>query len=123
MEKFKAGLLGWVAILACYFLGEFIVLCFGISLPGALVGLLLLLIALIARQRPLYRLNTAAQPLLRHMSILFVPAILGAFFYLDTLLNYGLAIALAVGASTLIAMGGTAWISQTLLIKWRKHDL
>jgi putative effector of murein hydrolase LrgA (UPF0299 family) len=114
MTRIYHVLLGWVAILGCYFAGKAIVLVTGLLVPAPLVGLLLLFGLLQLHQRPPEILALAAQPLLKHMSILFVPAVLGVGLYWDSILANIWSLAGAIILSTIVCMGFTAWFAQWL---------
>ena len=111
----KSTFMGWLVIVSCYLVGEFIVLVLDVPLPGALVGLLLLLGALLLRQRPAVTVSRGAQPLLTHMSVLFVPAVIGVGLFWDEVRANALGIVLALVATTIVALGFTAWLAQRVL--------
>ncbi|NVK54797.1 MAG: CidA/LrgA family protein [Alteromonadaceae bacterium] len=115
MQQLTASILGWLAIVACYLLGEFLVLVADAPIPGALVGLLILLGGLLIHQRPVFAISRGAQPMLTHMSVLFVPAVIGVGLFWDTVSANALGIVLALVATTIISLGLTAWIAQQLL--------
>ena len=117
----KSTLTGWLIIVGCYLLGEFVVLVTAVPLPGALIGLLLLLCGLLVRQRPAIIIGKGAQPLLTHMSVLFVPAVIGVGLFLDEVRANALGILLSLVATTLIAMGFTAWLAQRLMRSQRDN--
>ena len=115
----KSTLYGWLIIIGCYLVGEFFVLVTDLPLPGALIGLLLLLGGLLLRQRPAVTVGRGAQPLLTHMSVLFVPAVIGVGLFWAEVSENALGIALALVATTIVALGYTAWFAQRLMkAKW-----
>ncbi|MDG6099983.1 CidA/LrgA family protein [Alteromonas sp. ZYF713] len=111
----KSTLNGWLIIVGCYLVGEFFVLVTDLPLPGALIGLLLLLGGLLLRQRPAVTVGRGAQPLLTHMSVLFVPAVIGVGLFWAEVSENALGIALALVATTIVALGFTAWFAQRLM--------
>ncbi|PRO71246.1 murein hydrolase transporter LrgA [Alteromonas alba] len=111
----KSTLYGWLIIIGCYLVGEFFVLVTDLPLPGALIGLLLLLSGLLLRQRPAVTVGRGAQPLLTHMSVLFVPAVIGVGLFWAEVSENALGIALALVATTIVALGFTAWFAQRLM--------
>ena len=115
-------LTGWLIIVGCYLVGEFLVLVTDLPLPGALIGLLLLLGGLLLRQRPPETVGRGAQPLLSHTSVLFVPAVIGVGLFWAEVCENALGIALALVATTIVALGATAWFAQRLLIKAKRPD-
>jgi holin-like protein len=64
-------------LLSCQLAGELVARLFGLPVPGPVLGMLLLFALLLVRPRsePLIRETTA--PLLRYLSLLFVPAGVG----------------------------------------------
>lgn len=74
-----------VLLLALQLVGTGVVALTGLPVPGAVVGLVLLL-AVGARSRGLVRrVEPAADPLLRHLQLLFVPPGVGALTQLPTI--------------------------------------
>ena len=51
---------------------------------------------------------------LKHMSLLFIPAVLGVSIYWADIQSNALAIAIAIIVTTSISLGITAWFSQQL---------
>jgi holin-like protein len=89
-------------ILLCQLVGEIFVHSFAVPVPGPVVGMMLLLILLLLRDRiprlargPLHGngVEARAKGLLAHLSLLFVPAGVGIVQKLDLLAEHGLAIA------------------------------
>lgn len=90
-------------VLLCQLIGEVIVRGLGLPLPGPVLGLLLLLITLLARDRfvvmargPLRDngVENVSKGLLLHLSLLFVPAGVGVVQKLELLATHGLGIML-----------------------------
>jgi holin-like protein len=71
------------ALLACQLAGEFIVRLAGLPVPGPVMGLLLLLAALALRGGAPEALRDTANGLLRHLSLLFVPAGVGVMLHFE----------------------------------------
>ena len=114
-------------ILLCQLIGEAVSRGLGLPLPGPVLGLLLLLIVLLARDRfailasgPLRNsgVENASKGLLAHLSLLFVPASVGVVQKLDLLAAHGIAIILILALSvivTLLATVLTFWLVSRLL--------
>ena len=103
-------------ILLCQLIGEVIVRGLGLPLPGPVLGLLLLLIMLLARDRfailaqgPLGNdgVESASKGLLTHLSLLFVPAGVGVVQKLDLLAAHGVAIILVLALSVVVTLLAT----------------
>lgn len=94
--------------------GEVIARAAGLSLPGPVLGLLLLLASFALRGGPDPEMRDTANGLLRHLSLLFVPAGVGIVTQLDALGQDWLAIGLAIPISAALGIGTTAWVMQRL---------
>ncbi len=79
-----------------------------------MLGLVLLLGILIARGGPNDNLRVTAGGLLRHLSLLFVPAGVGIVTQLDAIGRDWKAILAAILISTALGLGTTGWIMQRL---------
>jgi putative effector of murein hydrolase LrgA (UPF0299 family) len=100
-------------ILLCQLAGEAIVRGLALPMPGPVIGLLLLLMLLLARdwtdllaRGPLHNnnLETTAKGLLAHLSLLFVPAGVGVIQQLDLVAVHGVAIAAVLAGSVVITL-------------------
>jgi putative effector of murein hydrolase LrgA (UPF0299 family) len=107
----RSTLLGVAVLLALPVLGEGTARALGVPLPGALLGMLVLLGALVALGRVPRGLDAASAPLLRHMMLFFIPAVAGVTLHAARVARewlpflaagiVGAALALAVTALTL----------------------
>jgi holin-like protein len=99
--------------------GEALALATGAPVPGPVIGLALLLAALRLRDgrdtAPDAPLGVAADGLARHLSLLFVPAGVGVMLHAARLVDEGAALALALVASTVLALAATGLTFQWLL--------
>ena len=103
------GLQGFTALLVLQTLGEVLVRLLGLPLPGPVLGLLLLLPAL--AWAPLRQpVAQAADFLLAHLSLLFVPVGVGVVSYLPLLGQYGLRMLLVLVLSTWVGLAVTALV-------------
>lgn len=107
-------------ILLCQLVGEVIVRGLNLPMPGPVIGLVLLLLLLLARDRfaalargPLQGpsqadgVEGASHGLLAHLSLLFIPAGVGVVQKLDLLAEHGIAILLILAASVVITLLAT----------------
>ena len=93
-----------VTILIFQLAGEVISRAFGLPLPGPVLGMLGLVLAFRVSPRLLALVRPVAQGLLGHLSLLFVPAGVGVVAHLPVLAEAGPALAVALVASTLLAI-------------------
>ncbi|MDZ4136317.1 MAG: CidA/LrgA family protein [Paracoccaceae bacterium] len=110
-----------LALLLCQLAGEVVARGLGLSLPGPVLGLMLLLAGFAAFPRLLDVVRPVAQGLLGHLSLLFVPAGVGVVGHLDRLGDQGLAILVALVVSTVlsIAVGALVFAGVARLIGGR----
>ena len=110
-------LLGLSILLLLQLLGTGLVAALHLPVPGAVVGLVLLVALGVWRPTRLVRPLTApaGQPLLAHLQLLFVPPGVGALLELSRLAENALPLAIAVGGSFVAALLVTGWLLQALL--------
>lgn len=110
---------GLAALLLFQSLGEALVQLTGAPVPGPVLGLVALLMVLVWRQRrgqgEWTPLAQAADGLLAHLSIFFIPVSVGVMLYWDPLTREGLAWVAAIIASTVAAIAVTAWFLKNRL--------
>ena len=110
---------GLAALLLFQSLGEVLAQLTGAPVPGPVLGLLGLLAWLLLRQRrgqPACKpLEQAADGLLAHLSIFFVPAAVGVMLYWEPLAQEGLVWIVALVLSTVAAIAVTAWFLRDRL--------
>lgn len=94
--------------------GEAIRLFFAMPVPGPVIGMGLLFMALALRGGPSPELRSSAQNLLQHLSLLFVPAGVGVMLHLQRMTNEWLPLAVALVASTFITIAVTALVLRLL---------
>ncbi|KJE33776.1 LrgA [Thalassospira sp. HJ] len=104
-------------ILVCQLFGEVVSELFDLPVPGPVIGLVLLFVGLLIKRNPPKVLTDAADNLLIHFSLLFVPAGVGVVTQIDRLKGDWLPIAAALIVSTLLAMVLTALLMSKLLPK------
>jgi holin-like protein len=104
-------------ILLFQLMGEVISRALGLPLPGPVLGMVGLLVALVAIPALGQRVQAAAQGLLAHLSLLFVPAGVGVVAHLGVLSQAGPALALALVVSTIaaIAVGALVFVGVARL--------
>jgi holin-like protein len=108
------ALRGFALLLVFQTLGEVLTHALGWLMPGPVLGLVLLFAALF--WAPLREpIEAAAQVLLAHLSLLFVPVGAGIIMHTGLLAQYGLQLVFTIVISTAIGIAVTAWVLQALL--------
>jgi putative effector of murein hydrolase LrgA (UPF0299 family) len=115
-------LLAFAVLLVFQCLGEGLVFLFGLPVPGPVAGMLLLLASLVAWPRLHEVVETGANELLRHLSLLFVPAGVGVIAAAAGGKGQWLAIGVAVVVSTLATMAVTGLVLQALSAREKQDD-
>jgi holin-like protein len=106
--------LAWLLVLqAC---GEALAHALSVPFPGPVLGMILLLAAL---QFEFVRVpvQTAAEFLLAHLSLLFVPVGVGVITHLDLVAQYGLRLLAVIVISTWVGLAVTALTLRALFGK------
>lgn len=94
-------------------IGEALSYALKLPVPGPVVGMALLLCWLLLDANAAERMRATSLELLKHLSLLFVPAGVGVMLHVSRLADEGLAVGIALVASTLLAIAVTA-----LVIHW-----
>jgi putative effector of murein hydrolase LrgA (UPF0299 family) len=103
-------------ILLCQLAGEIFVRGLGLLIPGPVIGLVLLFLALIARDHlpvlargPLAKdgVEGTAKGMLQHLSLLFVPAGVGVVQQLNLIQQHGIAIFIILALSAFVTLAVT----------------
>ena len=115
-------LTAFAVLLVFQCLGEGLVFLFGWPVPGPVTGMLLLLAALVAFPRMQAVVEAGASELLRHLSLLFVPAGVGIVVAASSGSGHWTAIVIAVVVSTLATLAVTALVLKALMPAPAKED-
>jgi holin-like protein len=119
-------------ILLCQLAGEVFVRALALPMPGPVIGLMLLLVLLVARDRfavlargPLQGdgVESASRGLLANLSLLFVPAGVGVVQKLDLVTEHGIAFLGVLAVSvlvTLLVTVATFLLASRLMARGRK---
>ncbi len=92
--------------------GEVLARGLGLPIPGPVLGMLFLFVALVIRGGPGESLQGTSQTLLQHLSLLFVPAGTGIMVHLHRVADEWLPLLLSLLISTLATLVVTAWVMK-----------
>ncbi|WP_377324934.1 CidA/LrgA family protein [Pimelobacter simplex] len=115
---------GLTWLLAFQVLGEVVVRLLDITVPGPVVGMLLLFVFLrVRRYGDDGSIVRAGSALLRHLQLFFVPAGVGIVVYLGMLRDHALPIAASLLGSWLIGLAVVGWTAVGLeRLLGKPHD-
>jgi holin-like protein len=102
-------------LLVFQLVGEIVAVALGLPIPGPVIGMALLFVTLVIRGQVTEDLRETAGGLLRHLSLLFVPAGVGVMAHLGRLQHEWLPISVSLVASTLVTIAATALVMRALL--------
>jgi holin-like protein len=105
---------GLTLLLLFQLCGEFISRLFALPIPGNVLGMGLLLLALLAKLVDVKFFEEAADMLLSNMALFFVPAGVGVMVYGDLIAAEWLPISVATILSTFVVMAVTGKLAQRL---------
>ena len=104
-----------LAILFCFLaVGEGVGRLAGISVPGSVLGMLLLAAALRLGLLRAESVQAAADALLDNLSLLFVPAGVGLMLYFDLPARDWWSLLAALVPSTFLVLAAVGWLQQLL---------
>ena len=110
---------GFSIIFLCLLLGEGAARLLRLPVPGNVIGMVLLTTALMLGIVRLDQVKAAAEGLLKHLSLLFIPTGVGLLLYGDLLKTAWLPISLSLVVSTIIVLAVVGKLQEFLE---RSHD-
>lgn len=110
-------------IVLIYFVGEFISKSFLHSVPGNIIGMLILLALLCTKVIKVEAIDTVAQFFLDHLAFFFVPAGVGLMTTIGLLESNIIKLLFICIASTFIVIGVTGLVVQALIRRKEKKLL
>lgn len=99
-------------LLVFQLIGEVIARGLDLPVPGPVIGMLLLFIALALRGGPGAELQSTSQGLLQHLSLLFVPAGTGIIVHMHRVADEWLPLLVSLLVSTAVTLLVTALVMQ-----------
>lgn len=106
-------------LLVCQLVGTIIQQVFALPVPGAVIGMVILFVALVRQVTLPTGLSTTSQSLLGHLSLLFVPAGVGIIQQLSLLKQQWIPILAALILSSVVTLIVTGWVMQLCLKYFR----
>lgn len=108
-------ILGLLWLLGCQLVGEVVVRLLDVPVPGPVVGMVLLLVVLRWRRTPdSAPVVRAADFLLDHLQLFFVPAGAGVIVYLATVRDHALPVLVGLLGSWTLGLVTVGWLVTAL---------
>lgn len=107
-------IMGMSMLLACQFAGELLARGLTLPIPGPVIGMVILLVALMIRGKVPSSLRLTGEGLLRYLTLLFVPAGVGLMVHFELIAADLWPIVVTLVASTAVTLGVTAWVLERL---------
>lgn len=108
-------------ILLFYFIGEFISYWIGGFIPGSVIGMLLLFLALVFHKIKPEKVGRVAKVLTDNMGLFFLPAAVGLMDSMDFIASYWTIIVTVSCISTLLVIASVGWVQQIMGKKKEIH--
>lgn len=124
MKRIKKGIKITLQLLFLYLfyaLGSFIQEICHLSIPGSILGLLVLLLLLLIKIIPLKWIEGGASLILLYLPLFFIPATVGIVNHMEIFSDEGLALILITIVSTILTAGFAGTIGQKLYLLSRKR--
>lgn len=112
----------FLTILIIYFIGNRLVIMLGIPVPGSIVGMGLLFLALWSGVCKPAWVEKIAQLHIKHISLLFIPFIVGVWHYAGIFRIEGIKLAVILSLSSLTVLLVTGYIADYFDIKNRREQ-
>lgn len=113
---------GLLLLLIFQFIGESIAKLFTLKIPGAIIGLILLLIFLSIRKKSFNSLDSTVNFLLKYLLVFIIPAALGIITQVDEISKEFVAITISLFFGTIISIALSAKIMDILIEKRKETD-
>lgn len=109
------------SLLAFQLIGEATVFAFSLPVPGPVIGMSLLFVALLIKGSVDQEIRHSVQGLLQHLPLLFVPAGVGVMLHIERLEEEWLPLTVSLVGSTIVALLVTAGVMSLLIRKNREQ--
>ena len=107
----------FLTILGIYLIGTRLVTWLDLPVPGSIVGMVLLFIALVSGVCKLKWVEAAAQLHIKHITLLFIPFIVGVWHFAGIFRVEGIKLVIILAVSSLVVLLVTGFIAEFLETK------
>lgn len=105
-----------------YLVGVWIQQTFSLVIPGSIIGMILLFLLLTFKIIKPQWIEKGTSLLLAHMTILFMPAMVGIINYLDLFTSRGIILIIIAAFSTLLVLLISGKLSEQLAMKGEREN-
>jgi len=116
-------LFGLTVLLVFQLVGETLAYAFSLPIPGPVIGMLLLFGFLMLRPQSADAIEPTALELLRHLSLLFVPAGVGIMVSAGRIRGDAVAVIASIAISTTLAIAVAALVTRALMRRQRRDPV
>lgn len=113
---------GILTLLLFQFLGECFVKFFELKIPGAIIGMVLLLLFLVIRKGSFHALDSSVFWLLRYLPLFIIPAAAGIITQVETISHEALAILTSLVIGTFVALAFSVKLMDCLISRKENHE-
>lgn len=114
-ENPLSAVIAFAVLVLAWFAGSVAISAFSLPVPAPLIGMFLVFSGLVVMRKVPEGLDRVAQFLLRHLSVMFVPATLAVLLYVDKLKTHGLLLIASLVVTTAISLVITTLIARRAL--------
>ncbi|WP_457808270.1 CidA/LrgA family protein [Kushneria sp. EE4] len=111
---------GFMWLMIFLVIGNLLQTTLALPVAGSVLGMLLLFMVLIMRQRSSRSMGTAASHLIHYFTLLILPSAAGLFFLGTTLTDNWLRLLIAIVAGTLISSVVTL-VTMQAMVRWQQR--
>ncbi|WP_026567467.1 CidA/LrgA family protein [Bacillus sp. UNC41MFS5] len=112
----------FITILLIYLTGTRLVAWLELPVPGSIVGMALLFMALVTGVCKLQWVEATAQLHIKHITLLFIPFIIGVWHFAGIFKVEGIKLAIILAASSLVVLLVTAFMAEYLETKRKRSS-
>ncbi|KGP72397.1 CidA/LrgA family protein [Pontibacillus yanchengensis] len=104
-----------------YYIGMWIQRVGDLFIPGSIIGMMLLFVALLTNLMEVTWIDKGSDLLVTHLPLLFIPVTVGVIQYLDVLAGKGMLLLVIVLVSTILVAVTSGAFSQFIVHQKEKH--
>lgn len=108
------------ALLFFQLIGETITRTLGLPIPGPVIGMLLLFITLLFKDKLVTKIEPTSQFILQNLTLLYIPAAVGIITHFTLLRKEGIPLLITLCLSLMVTVAATAVVMNFFIIRKEK---